>query len=89
MDGSGFWASCFKNLTVNLLQVPPAELEDLLRLIFEIEDVAVIGVPDSKDGEAPRAYVVLKKDAKMSEEEIHKFVDRHVSLSFHFICKNL
>ena len=65
---------------ISLFQVPPAELEDVIRSIPEIEDVAVIGVPDDKDGEVPRAYVVVEQDAKITQDDIHKFVDSHVSL---------
>ena len=43
-----------------LNQVPPAELEDLIRSIPEVEDVAVIGIDDAKAGELPRAYIVKK-----------------------------
>ena len=39
-------------------QVAPAELEDLLRLHDKVADVAVIGVPDERHGELPRAYIV-------------------------------
>ena len=38
----------------------PSELEDLLRSHPQVIDVAVIGVPDERTGEAPRAYVVVK-----------------------------
>ena len=47
-----------------LKQVPPAELEDLIRSIPEVEDVAVIGIDDAKAGELPRAYIVRKAGAK-------------------------
>ena len=40
------------------LQVAPAELEDLIRGLAGVRDVAVIGIPDQRAGEAPRAYVV-------------------------------
>jgi acyl-CoA synthetase (AMP-forming)/AMP-acid ligase II len=44
-----------------LNKVPPAELEDLIRSIPTVEDVAVIGIDDVKSGELPRAYIVLKQ----------------------------
>jgi fatty-acyl-CoA synthase len=65
----------------NRPQVPPAELEDLIRSIPEIDDVAVIGVSDRKSGEVPRAYVVPMKDAKVTANDIHEFVNNHVSHS--------
>ena len=41
----------------------PAELEDVIRRIGGVKDVAVIGVEDEKAGEAPRAYVVRESEA--------------------------
>lgn len=41
--------------------VAPAELEDLLLGHPAVEDCAVLGVPDERAGERPKAYVVLKK----------------------------
>ena len=40
------------------LQVALAELEDLLRRLSGVKDVPVVGVPDQRAGELPRAYVV-------------------------------
>ena len=45
-------------IKVKGLQVAPAELEDVIRGIRGVRDVAVIGIPDERAGEAPRAYVV-------------------------------
>ena len=44
-------------------QVAPAELENLLRGLAGVRDVAVIGVPDQRAGEVPRAYVVRETEA--------------------------
>ncbi len=52
----------------------PAELEALLTTHSKIADAAVIGVPDERAGELPRAYVVLKPDVTMTEEEVQQFV---------------
>ena len=43
------------------LQVAPAELEALLLTHPLVADAAVIGIPDDKAGEVPRAYIVLKQ----------------------------
>ena len=55
-------------IKVKGLQVPPAELEDLLLGHPEVEDCAVLGIWDEYSGERPKAYVVLKKCVEESEE---------------------
>merc|ERR1711962_10870 len=47
-------------IKVKGLQVAPSELEDLIRRHPGVNDVAVVGVPDERSGELPRAYVVRK-----------------------------
>ena len=58
------------------LQVPPAELEALLISHPNIDDVAVIGVPDLEAGELPKAFVVRRGD--VTSEEIMEFVAKRV-----------
>ena len=50
--------------------VYPAEVENALFNHPAIGDVAVIGVPDDKWGEAVKAVVVLKPGAEATEDEI-------------------
>ncbi|KAL2714898.1 putative 4-coumarate--CoA ligase 1 isoform X1 [Vespula squamosa] len=66
-------------IKVKGFQVPPAELESLLRTHPDVEEAAVIGIPDARSGEVPRAFVVLKKDRKIGEEEIKNFIKGKVS----------
>ncbi|EFX82657.1 hypothetical protein DAPPUDRAFT_316478 [Daphnia pulex] len=66
-------------IKVKGLQVSPSELEDVLRRIPGVLDVAVIGVPDDIAGELPRAYVVKKEGNPLSKEDIIEFVDAKVS----------
>ena len=52
-------------------QVAPAELEALLLTFPEVADAAVVGVPDDKAGELPKAYVVRQKGSEgLTEEQV-------------------
>lgn len=61
-------------------QVPPAELEALLREHPSVNDAAVIGVPHPVNGEAPKAFVVLKKGKEVKAEDISQFVKERVAV---------
>ena len=56
-------------IKVKGLQVAPAELENVLRGMDGVADVAVVGVPDQRAGELPRAYIVKKGD-DLTEEQV-------------------
>ncbi len=60
-------------IKVKGLQVAPAELEALLHNHPKITDAAVIGIPNERLGEAPKAFVV-KKEENLTEQEIVEFV---------------
>jgi len=59
--------------------VYPAEVENALFGLAEIADVAVIGVPDTKWGEAVKAVVVLKSGETTSEQEIIDFAKTKIA----------
>ena len=48
-------------IKVKGLQVAPAELEGVLLTHPKISDVAVIGIPCERLGQAPKAFVVKKR----------------------------
>jgi len=50
--------------------VYPSEVEEAISTHPKVFDVAVVGVPDDKWGEAVKAVVILKDDAKATGEEI-------------------
>ena len=56
--------------------MPPVELEALLITHPNIDDVAVIGVPDLEAGELPKAFVVRR--GNVTSEEIIEFVAKKV-----------
>jgi len=53
--------------------VYPSEIENYLYTNEAIREVAVIGVPDEKWGEVGKAYVSVKEDSKITEEELKQF----------------
>ncbi|KAB7506501.1 4-coumarate--CoA ligase 1 [Armadillidium nasatum] len=67
-------------IKVKGLQVAPAELENILINHPDIEDVAVIGIPDERSGEVPKAFVVRTKESKnLNEKEVKEFVAKIVA----------
>ncbi|XP_012538740.2 4-coumarate--CoA ligase 1 [Monomorium pharaonis] len=66
-------------IKVKGFQVPPAELEALLRTHPGVEEAAVIGIPHARYGEVPKAFVVVSKGKKPTEDEIKNFVKGKVS----------
>ena len=53
--------------------VYPREVEEFLYTHPAVKDVSVIGVPDEKYGEELCAWVVLKPDARATDEEIREY----------------
>ncbi|XP_042060269.1 4-coumarate--CoA ligase-like 1 [Salvia splendens] len=74
-DGDVFLVDRIKELIkFKGFQVAPAELEAILLTHPSVEDAAVVGLPDEEAGEIPAACVVIKTEAKESEEDIIKYV---------------
>lgn len=60
-DGYVYFVDRLKDMIKCLdQQVSPCELEGILRCHDNVADVAVVGVPDTKYGDAPAAFVVSK-----------------------------
>ncbi len=49
-----------------------------------VADVAVIGLPDEEAGELPMAFVVVKPQVTVTDEEIVKFVEGNKDYVEHF-----
>ena len=58
------------------LRVYPAEIERFLLAHDAVQEVAVVRVNDDTLGEAPKAVVVLKKGAQISDMELKRFCSR-------------
>jgi acyl-CoA synthetase (AMP-forming)/AMP-acid ligase II len=70
-DGYCYIVDRLKELIkVKGFQVAPSELEDLLRELPGVSDVAVIGVPHEEWGELPRAYIV-RKDGSLNDDQVN------------------
>ena len=51
----------------------PVQIEDFIRAIPLVKDVAVIGLPDTRLGEIAAAIIEVKPDAALTEEEVNRF----------------
>ncbi|NLA27711.1 MAG: long-chain fatty acid--CoA ligase [Firmicutes bacterium] len=50
----------------------PAELENVISKVPGVAEVGVVGIPDKKWGETPKAYVVRQSGSELSNEDIIK-----------------
>ena len=57
----------------------PREIEEVLYEHEAIQEVVVAGIPDPYRGETVKAYVVLKKDASVTEEELNQVCEKESS----------
>ena len=77
-NGALFVVDRIKELIkVKAYQVAPAELEAVLRGHPAVADAAVIGIPDERSGEVPKAFVVAR--APVSADELTAHVAAHVA----------
>jgi fatty-acyl-CoA synthase len=59
--------------------VAPAEVEEVLLAHPAVETAQVVGVPDSRLGEVPCAYVTLKSGFAVSEEELKSWTKQRMA----------
>lgn len=57
-------------IKVKAFQVAPAELEGALLEHDEVLDACVVGVPDDRSGEAPKAFVVRKNGSTLTVDDL-------------------
>ena len=53
----------------------PAEVEAVIVELPQVASVAVIGVPDEKWGEVPRAVVTLREGAELTDDDVRAHLD--------------
>jgi len=53
--------------------ISSVEVEGVLLRHPAVSEVAIVGLPDERWGEAPHAFVILKEGAQATEEELREF----------------
>ena len=75
-DGFVFVSDRLKDMIISGGEnIYPAEVEQAIAEIEAVGSVAVIGVPDEKWGEVPRAVVVVREGANLTEQQVHAHLD--------------
>ena len=59
--------------------IAPAELEAVLPEHPAVQDAAVIGIPDEQAGEAPKGFVVLRPEQRVTADELITFVNSRLA----------
>ena len=59
--------------------ISSVEVEGVLLRHPAVQEVAVVGMPHERWGEAPHAFVVLRTDAETTEEELREFARSHLA----------
>lgn len=57
----------------------PREVEEILYEHEAVQEACVIGVPDPYRGETVKAFVVLKENAKVTEDELDEFARKYLA----------
>jgi len=57
----------------------PREIEEVLYTHEKVKEAAVIGIPDKKFGERPKAFIVPKENMELSESEIIDFLKARIA----------
>lgn len=79
-DGFLFIADRLKDMIISGGEnIYPAEVEQIIAELSHVTGVAVIGVPDEKWGEVPRAVVTLNPGSSLSFEEMRTHLDHRVA----------
>ncbi len=82
MDDDGFFYIVERKkdmIIIGGLKVFPRDIEEELFKHPKIKDVTVIGIPNAKMGEVPKAFVVLKDGVTATEDEIVEYMKKNVA----------
>jgi len=75
-DGFVFVSDRLKDMIISGGEnIYPAEVEQAIAELDAVGSVAVIGVPDEKWGEVPRAVVLLREGAQLTESELRAHLE--------------
>jgi fatty-acyl-CoA synthase len=75
-DGFVFISDRLKDMIISGGEnIYPAEVEQAIAELDAVGSVAVIGVPDEKWGEVPRAVVLLRDGARLTEEQLRSHLE--------------
>ena len=55
------------------------EVEEKIHLHPKVKEVGVIGVADKLRGEVPKAFIVLKEQEEITEQELKEFAKQHLA----------
>jgi len=81
MDADGYFRIVDRKkdmILVSGFNVYPNEIEDTLAAHPDVEEVAVIGVPDGASGEAVKAFIVKKDDA-LDQSAVRAYCKEHLT----------
>lgn len=79
-DGYIFLVDRIKDLIISGgYNVYPRVVEEVLYKHPAVLEAVVVGIPDAKRGQVPKAYVKLQEDAKVTEQELQVFLAEHLS----------
>ncbi|XP_036330452.1 4-coumarate--CoA ligase 1-like [Rhagoletis pomonella] len=60
----------------------PAEIEQVINELAEVEDVCVVGVYDERNGDAAGAVVVRRKGAQLTEQQVKEHVRKRLPVYY-------
>jgi len=66
-------------IIVNGFKAFPKKIEDAIRKFAGVSEVIVIGIPDTKSGEAPKAFIQLEEGQTIDNKELVTFLKNYLT----------